>query len=87
MALPIGAKPTGKHQIKLIELPEITCDRPVRLVGEPVFVDIDHEAMARLGAMRCLIDQCRIEAALPMEALGLIGVVDKNTGIDFGYFL
>ena len=87
MALPVGAKPIGKHQVKLIELPEITCDRSVRLVGEPVFVDIDHEAMARLGAMRCLINQRRIGAALPTEALGLIGVVDENVGIDSGYFL
>ena len=87
MALPVGAKPIGKHQIKSIELSEVTRNRSVRLVGEPVFVDIDHEAMARLGAMRCLINQCRIGAALPMEALGLIGVVDENVGIDSGYFL
>ena len=55
MALPIGAKPIGKHQIKSIELSEVARNRSVRLVGEPVFVDIDHEAMARVGALRRLI--------------------------------
>ena len=87
MALPIGAKPIGKHQIKSIELSEVTRNRSVRLVEEPVFVDIDHEAMARLSATRCLIDQCRIGAALPMEALRLIGVEDKNFRIYLGNFL
>ena len=84
MALPIGAKPIGKHQIKTIKLSEIARNRPVQPVGEPVFINIDHEAMARSGALRCLSNECRIGATLSMEALGLIGIVDENVGINPG---
>jgi hypothetical protein len=63
---------------------EIACDRSVQLVGEPVFIDINDEAMARLGVLRCFAYQCCVGATLLVEALGLISIVDKNVGIDLG---